>query len=116
MTYLTPLQVEQVTTLLGYGSVAHRIDPYLKEGYLETVVQRVELILTELTEIDEQLKALRPDSMAQSVAGMQLNFPQHRALLRADASNLLKELAQILGIPILFNKYATAPKAIVSYW
>ncbi|HEY9699097.1 MAG TPA: hypothetical protein V6D10_17685 [Trichocoleus sp.] len=116
MPYFTATQVEQITTILGYASAPHLIAPQLANSYLSAAVERVAQILIDLAEIDAQLKALRPDSMAESVAGMQLNFPKHRALLKSDASDLLKELAQVLGIPLLSKKYAGSARATVSYW
>lgn len=105
---LTQLQKDQVEFLLGYVNFPHLVSQRLAEPYKQVKVDRLDAIVIELADIDTQLRDLRPDSLAIEVQGMKLNFNQQRAILKQDGSQLLRELAQLMAISIVYNKYASS--------
>ncbi|HEY9629367.1 MAG TPA: hypothetical protein V6C84_18850 [Coleofasciculaceae cyanobacterium] len=108
MTLLTQTQIDKIQVLAGYSAYPILVVQQLAGPYVQVAVDRVDAIILELADIDTQLRDLRPDSLAIEVQGMKLNFNQQRAILKQDGSQLLKELAQLMAISIVYNKYASS--------
>jgi hypothetical protein len=83
------------------GNYSEAADPLLTP----TRAQVCSRIIDRLSEIDGLIFSALPDSMAVKVGDIAVDYTAHIALLRGEASNLLKQLAATSGIPLLFDKY-----------
>lgn len=113
---LTDAQKDKVQLLTGHSYFTTLTLQQLSNYYNQVAVDRVDEIILELADIDTQLKELRPDSLALEVQNMKLSFPQQRAILKQDGSNLLMELCQILAITPVYNKYKSSSCSQPHYW
>lgn len=117
MPTFTPDQQDQIKDVLGYTSIPHVLTNELNEQRSTYVISKAIALMAELETIDTQLTAARADSMARGVGQLRLSYAQHVAHLKSEGSRILKELAQKLGIEILFNKYTQGQSpSTKSYW
>lgn len=128
MPNFTSLQQDQLRVVLGYGSLGNILTTELQEARSQSVIDRALEILDELSRpansvtgdqggIDAQLRAARGDSMAQTVGNLKLSYGQHVGHLKSDGSSLLKELANLLGVNLAYNKYRPGSSVSTqSYW
>lgn len=128
MPTFTQPQQNKLKILLGYASVPHLLTTELQEDRSQEVIDHVLQLLDELTRpanesigdqggIDAKLSAATGDSMARQVGSLRLNYSQHTAHLKSEGTRLLNELAAVLGVRMVYNKYgggASASKR--SYW
>lgn len=113
--FLTEEQKDKILTTLGYpNQPRERENSVLSQAYTLAAYSRaIAIVDVELPEIEAELRSIRPNYMAQQVGGTTVNFVQQRALLLADKSRLLQELAQLVGVSLV----AKLPSpSIVSYW
>lgn len=130
MPTLTQPQIDQVVLTLGYSSISKVVElSQLNETYSQVTIDQVLLLLDDLTRpanattgdqggIDAKLKAATADSMAVGVGQLNLNYPQHIAHLKSEGSRSLRELSNILGVSVAYNKYAggSSTASMRSYW
>jgi hypothetical protein len=62
-------------------------------------------ILAQLTDLDSQIADTRRDGMALEIDGMKVDFFNHRTLLLQEGSRLLRELAMVTGLPLVYDRY-----------
>ena len=119
MPTLTESEQNTVKILLGYSAEPNILTTELSEPHSAEKIALIQSIIAELTDpttgIDGQLKAARTDSMAMAVGNLRLSYSQHVAHLKSEGTRYLQELSNVLGVPILFNKYRTK-KSMVRYW
>ena len=108
---------EEILRLLGYTVPYDRLirDNLQNTEFTETVIDRALEIFKLLKDVDQQLVDLLPDSMAVVVGELKLSYPQHKRLLKDQASEWLAELANLVGMPIRNDKYRSSV-GTVSYW
>jgi hypothetical protein len=118
MPTLTQDQVDQIVLTLGYSSVSKVCElAQLSEPYSQVTIDRVDALLLGLAALDQKLVDATADSMAVGVGQLNLNYAQHVAHLKSEGSRSLRELSQILGVRLAYNKYAGASTiSIRSYW
>ncbi len=68
--------------------------------------QEVDRVILELTELDTLIAAALRDSMAIEVGDLKVNYDAHIAHLRGEASNKLRLLSVLTGLPLLFDRYS----------
>lgn len=90
-----------MTIALTLGYPEGTPDPTLGPQSLETTNR----LLTELETIDQQIADARRDSMAEEIDGMKVNFSAHIAELKADGSRLLRQIANVSGMALKFDRY-----------
>lgn len=82
-------------------------------------------IITQLVAIDLALASARLDSMAVQVDKLAVDYVQHMALLKAEGSRLLKELSNVSGLAVVYDRYygisevaakKLSPYMFQSYW
>lgn len=82
-------------------------------------------IITQLVAIDQALASARLDSMAIQVDKLTVDYTKHIALLKAEGSRLLKELANVTGLVVVYDRYygsaretvaKRSPYMFQSYW
>lgn len=107
----------EIIRTLGYQVPYDRLysDQFEHREFPETYIDRALAILPLLRSIDQQLIEMLPDSMAVEVGELKLSYSQHRRMLRSQATELLQELANLVGLQIARNKYRSGNPA-VSYW
>ena len=115
MAALTQSQKDQIEMILGYASAPNILTTELDDDYNDAVSDRVAAILTQLATIDTQLQDARTDSMAMAVGNLKLSYSQHVAHLKSEGSRHLKELSNLVGVAIVFDKYKQK-RSQVSYW
>lgn len=115
MAQLTVEQVEKVERLCGFSIFSSVVRNQLTTDYTQTVVDRVLEIFTELDNIDALLRDAQSTSFVVESRGAKLSYLSHVKHLKLEGSNLLKELAYILNIEVIYNKYSPK-KSTVSYW
>lgn len=128
MATFTESQQNKLKILLGYASVPHLLTGELQDDRPQEMLDQALLILDELTRpandaigdqggIDAKLSAATSDSMASSVGNLRLNYSRHTNHLKSEGTRLLTELAMLLGVRLLYNKYAGGGSASKrSYW
>lgn len=115
MPTFTPSQQERLKLLLGYASISNTLTTELSEERSQPVYDRTLEIIEELAEIDQNLRASRPDTMARQVGQMAVSYPQHVAMQKNAGQGLLVELGDLLGIEVISRKYRRS-RSVVSYW
>jgi hypothetical protein len=65
----------------------------------------MQTILSKLLLIDAELEQNRKDSMAIDVGGVKVDFNRNILITKAEGTRLLKELEQISGVTLKFDKY-----------
>jgi hypothetical protein len=117
MAQFDPDTIDEILRVLGYQEPYERIlkSTLVEQNFAETVIDRAEVILPQLAKIDQQLFNSLEDTMAIDVGELRLNYPQHYAMLRRQARSLLAELAHLVGMAVIYNKYGNG-SASVSYW
>lgn len=121
MPNFTARQQEELRVILGYASTPHLLTTELSESRQQAVIDQAIALMAELSDpstgVDAQLKAARSDSMATAVGQLHLSYSQHVTHLKSEGSRLLKELSFVLGVKLVYNKYAIGQsKSTRSYW
>jgi hypothetical protein len=113
----------EILRVLGYTVPYTRIylDNLEAQDFPDTVVDRVGTILAQIENIDKQIFASLPDTMAKEVGELVLNYRQHYAMLRGQARMLLKEISTLTGVNALstaFDKYGGVGGGAIAlaYW
>lgn len=107
-----------ISTYLGYHD--ETLEPILVPGR-QTLV---DALLLRLSEIDLAIDTGTTDSMALKVGELSVDYNRHLMILKAEGSRKLKELANLSGLPVLYDKYsgrsaiagASSPLVVQSYW
>lgn len=96
------------------------------EPSLDTArVAKANEIISQLEAIDLALASARLDSMAIQVDKLTVDYAKHIALLKAEGSRLLKELSNLSGLPLVYDRYygssretviKRSPYMFQSYW
>lgn len=81
-------------------------------------------LIVQLDAIDSALAAARLDSMAVQVDKLTVDYTKHMALLKAEGSRLLKELSNLVGLAISYDRFYGSGSTTVkrsaytfqSYW
>lgn len=122
MPVLEVAEQEQIKVLLGYASAPNLLYNQLREDEEQGTIDAIRKVLTELLSedvntpgIDKQLRDARSDSMAMGVGNLKLSYAQHVGHLKIEGSRYLRELSDLLGVEILFDKYRNK-KHKKSYW
>lgn len=115
MAQFTLSQIETFERLLGYSIFSDVVRNQLTSDYTQTVVDRALEIITELENVDLLLKEARETSYVTESRGAKLSYSQHVNHIKSEGSRLLQELAYILKIDVIFNRYLNKKKPI-SYW
>lgn len=125
---LTIEQKETVLFKLGHSPLsALDYAPYLNASFYSITINRIEALIAELDSVDLLLVNSRSDSMTTKLDSIELDFVQHVNHLNSTGSGLLKELSNLLGIPVFYNKYSgvsfvdnvgnnTSNSSFYSYW
>ncbi|MBD2457973.1 hypothetical protein H6G80_28400 [Nostoc sp. FACHB-87] len=116
MAVLSQDQIERIELLCGYAQFQSLTRSQLQLDFTQSVVDRVAEILSQLDTIDAQLVQVREDNYVTESRGTKLNYAYHTKQLRLSGLNLLKELASILGITLLKNRYLPGDYTNISYW
>jgi hypothetical protein len=113
----------EILRVLGYTVPYTRLvlDNLSEVDFPDTVVDRVGTILTQIENIDKQIFASLPDTMAKEVGELALNYRQHYAMLRGQARMLISEIATLTGVPArenAFSKYGGIGGGAIAlaYW
>ena len=113
----------EILRVLGYTVPYTRLflDNLSEQDFPDTVIDRVGTILTQIENIDKQIFASLPDTMAKEVGELTLNYRQHYAMLRGQARMLIAEIATLTGVQALdsaFSKYGGVGGGAVAlaYW
>lgn len=108
-----------MTISLQLGYTNEDIEPTLSDARLA----KANDLIAQLNAIDTALASATLDSMAVAVGELKVDYARHIALLKLEGSRLLKELSNISGIPIVYDRYygSTAvvksqPYSFQSYW
>jgi hypothetical protein len=123
----TEVQRGEILILLGYGvspsSQLQLLINHLSEPFPDYIVQRVQTLVQDATEIDEQLNVARADSMALEIDTLKIDYMAHVRHLKSEGSRLLRQLEALVGIELNFDRYSgTSPRtnhsstSVVSYW
>ncbi|UKO99368.1 hypothetical protein [Nostoc sp. UHCC 0870] len=115
MAQFTTSQIELVERLTGHSIFTELVRNQLTSEYTETVVERALEIITEIESLDLLLKEARETSYVTESRGSKLSYSLHVKHLKGEGSRLLKELAYILKIDVIYNKYIGNKKS-TSYW
>lgn len=102
-----------ITDYLGYSDNSQ--EPTLSPAKQE----KATAIMTRLDTVDSLLNDMLADSMAEKVGDLALNYQAHKATLLSEGSRLLKQLAAIAGLSVVYNPYQNiSPQthSIKSYW
>lgn len=103
----------RISEILGYNEVQY------PEFAISTARQNViEERVLELTTIDDALKQARLNSVADSIGDIRLQFRNHISLLKEEGSRILKEISNLSGIPLEFDRYRGKPRpmSFTSYY
>jgi hypothetical protein len=66
---------------------------------------QIDARLTALAAVDAGLSSLVQDGMAEGVGDLRLNYGKHGAMLRQEGSRLLKDIANLSGITLRYNRF-----------
>ena len=102
---------ERLCVHLGYVSVPDKV---ATAAWSSTVAGTLEVWLNAIDGIDESLSAARPDSMAQRIGEVYLNYPQHVHHLIKEGHRSLRAVAMFLDIPIYWDKYLKKSELLIS--
>lgn len=116
MPLLNTSQIEKIEMLTGHSIFSDLVRTQLESDYNQTIIDRVDAILIELTDLDTLLKEARETSYVTESRGSKLSYSQHIKHLRLEASSLVIELAYITKINVEFNKYSKSKKATSYYY
>jgi hypothetical protein len=120
MTQLSSQQQEQIQVWLGYGYLPQPHYELLPLAYDFTpaAIAQMDAVMEELTDIDVKLLASRSDSMAEKVGELQLSYGKHVKHLKSEGCRLLKQLSNLTGLRIAYNKYSGSSRgtSAVNYW
>ena len=118
------VQKEDIRNYLGaprinegeYLYELQRIDRAIDfSDYTSEFITYVGSVITKLKSVDTLLEGLLADSMATKTKYVELDYVQQRNLCYQQGDNYLCELASLLNVPILFNKYPTHNGSYTSY-
>lgn len=80
-------------------------------------------ILLQLQAIDQAIAAATLDSMAVEVGSLKVDYARHLSLLKTEGSRLLKDLANVSGLSVAYDRFSggaagvsSTPVSWVSYW
>lgn len=81
-------------------------------------------LIAQLNAIDAALASATLDSMAVQVDKLTVDYARHLALLKLEGSRILKELSNISGIPVVYDRYYGSAETVTksrvysfqSYW
>lgn len=117
MAVLSQEQIERVELLCGYAQFQTLTRTQLQSDFTQAVIDRTVEILSQLDTIDAQLIQVREDNYVTESRGTKLNYAYHTKQLKISGFNLLLELASILGITLLKNRYIlTGDYTNINYW
>lgn len=105
---------------LQLGHPSNVLDPVLDVAR----ASRANDLIAQLNAIDVALTAARIDSMATAVGELKVNYAQHIGLLKAEGSRLLKELSNLTGLAVAYDRFSgqspitvrRSPWGFQSYW
>lgn len=102
---------------LGYPITT--LDPFLDLAR----ATRASDLVAQLDAIDSALASARLDSMASEVGELKVDYQRHISLLKSEGSRLLKELANLCGMIVAYDRFQgetatlrSSPYSIQSYW
>ena len=103
---------------LGYND--SKLEPTLDEAR----TAKANALCSQLEAIDTALASAVLDSMAMAVGELKVDYAKHIALLKLEGSRLLKELSNVSGLPIAYDRYygrvnSATPRSVYmfqSYW
>lgn len=78
-------------------------EPALEPGRAATAQQ----LIANLAQIDQALFQSVLDSMAEQVGDLRVNYGKQINLLKLEGSRLLKQLATIAQLPVLYDRYTS---------
>lgn len=104
---LTTDQQETILYLLGYNpsSTTNDITNTISSSYFNVVIDKLVKYITELEDIDFKLDKARLDSMVTEMDDIALSYTQHISHLQMEGSRLLKDVSNLTGVPLLFDRY-----------
>lgn len=88
---------ETISLYLGYGSTEHLLDNWFNQNFNAIAFQKVEDILAEIDEINQEYKRARLDYQATKVKGIDLNM-SYRMGLKQEMADLVWQIASVLGL------------------
>lgn len=103
---------------LGYTSDV--LDPVLDVAR----ASRANDLIAQLNAVDVALATARIDSMATAVGDLKVDYARHMSLLKAEGSRLLKDLANLTGLAVAYDRFLgqsptkvkRSPWGFQSYW
>lgn len=109
-----------MTISLQLGYTNEDLEPTLPDARLA----KAKDLMAQLNAIDTALASATLDSMAVQVDKLTVDFAKHIALLKLEGSRLLKELANVSGLPIVYDRYYGSVETVTkrsvyffqSYW
>ena len=104
------IELLRISEILGYREIQYPEFPITE--YRDGLIADK---LLELVAIDTALREARLNSVAEMVGDMKLNYGAHMTFLRSEGSRLLKEIANLAGIPLAYDRYQNPNKRRLSF-
>lgn len=106
-----------IQVALGYGYLQppHYELLAIQYQFTQAAVDTMSALLQQIADIDAKLTAATEDSMAEKVDSLGLNYRQHVKHLKSEGSRLLRQLSNVTGLKIEYNKYTTPNTAVTAY-
>jgi hypothetical protein len=117
MAQFTTTQVEQLEMLLGYANSITLVHNRLSSPYSQSIYDRSIEIVAELGNIDSLLSGSNSSldvAYVVEARSSKLSYTKQIAILKSTGSRLLRELAYLLSVQLVFNKYSSG--STVAYW
>lgn len=102
-----------ISSQLGYPT--DDLEPVLET----TRALQANSLMTQLAAIDAALSVSTLDSMAVEVGDLKVNYTRNIQLMKLEGSRLLKQLANLSGLPVLYDRFLPPqpnPWSVQSYW
>ena len=97
---------ESIAVALGYPEAPRfTMSTIEADNRVTAAVAQSSDLMDALAAIDLKLTAATQDSMAVDVGELTLSYSQHVKHLKSEGNRLLNELANLVGVPIQFNRY-----------
>lgn len=106
MAIFTEDQRHQILLALGYSPEDLSAFNQMDDDKPSVTVNSVLDWLTELTEIDADLKVARSRSMAVEAEDIKLDYAQHITALRLRGREIVQQISRAIGIPVAWNRFA----------
>lgn len=104
-----PLSVPVVLSLLGYRE--YQANPAFIASVRTNLgsweISRADEIRTELSEIDTKIKEILAESAVIKTCKTELNWPAQLRMYKQQGHELLKELARIYDVELVYSKYSS---------